>query len=292
MTAMNKDLFTTPVFIYLVLSGVSAVSAIVFFHLGGSLAELTGQTDYGFSFRAGGALAGFLLVIWVSVQVIERLYGIKSLSALSSEAQSNLPKSYSFPTLMAEISQTVQKLEADNLHLTKFYVARQDGNRLFDGIYSSLLYASGAAVTGQVDPRFYGNLMEWDSIKRQLRVKFFAGPYNDEIITRSFPIEGPGQGVASDAFNTQQIQVKNRMESELKEKGEARLNAMICVPVENIDRDLKSRQIVILNIDTGIGNAFPVAEEWEASDVKNRIGQVARLIARVNALYRASIENA
>ncbi|MEN8251442.1 MAG: hypothetical protein ABFS32_21130 [Bacteroidota bacterium] len=73
---MNKELTKTPVFIYIVLSGVSVISALIFFHLGGSLAEMTGKTEYGFSFKAGGALAGFLIVMWVSIkQYFEKMIG-------------------------------------------------------------------------------------------------------------------------------------------------------------------------------------------------------------------------
>ena len=287
---MSREFTKTPIFIYMVLAGVSAVSSLVFFHLGGSLAEMTGNTKYGFSFKAGGALAGFLIVIWVSVQIMERLYGIKSLSISELEDKQNLPKSYSFPTMLAEISQTIHRLEAENGSLIKLYVSRGDGNRLFEGIYSSLLYASSASVTGTVDARFYGNMMEWDSVNSQLRVRFFSGPYNDEIITRKFPIEGPGQGIASDAFKTHQIKKKNRMESELKEKGEARLYAMVSVPVE-IDHSQNSRQIVILNVDAGIAGVFPSEEEWPTSDVKNRLEQLSKLISRVNVLHEKYIEN-
>ncbi len=87
---MNKKFTNTPVFIYFILASVSALSALVFFHLGGSLAEFAGQSAHGFSFSAGGALAGFLIVIWVSVRVIERLYGIKSLSSEELEGQEEL----------------------------------------------------------------------------------------------------------------------------------------------------------------------------------------------------------
>lgn len=291
MNDVDKELFKTPIFIYLVLASVSALSALLFFHIGGSLAELAGQTEHGFSFKTGGAIAGFLIVFWFSANVIERLYGINSLSGAGAEGESFLPKSYSFPTMLAEISKTIDKLEEDEEHLLKYYVSQGDGKRLFDGLYSSILYASSAAITGQVDSRFYGNMMEWDSNKAQLRVRYFAGPYNDEIITRKFPIDGPGQGVASDVFKSHQIQVKNKMESELKEKGESRLFSMVCVPVSDIDQNIISHQIVIINVDAGVPDVFPAAEDWEISDAKYRLEQLAKLISQVNILYRRNIEN-
>lgn len=286
---MSNEFTKTPVFIYLVLAGFSTISALLFFHVGGSLAEMVGKPGYGISFKAGGALAGFLIVFWLSLLGIERLYGIQPILTGSVDGQQNLPKSYHFPTVVSEISETLQRLEADDSGLSRIYVDRGDGERLFDGLYSSLLYASSAAVTGIVDPRFYGNMMEWDVSAEQLRVRYFAGPYNDEIITRNFPIHGPGQGVASEAFKTQQIKVKNKMESELKEKGEARLYAMSSIPVENTQA-YKSRQVVILNVDAGIADVFPVPEEWITSDVKMRFDQLAKLIARVNILYRKYME--
>ncbi|MFH0780480.1 MAG: hypothetical protein V2B20_00780, partial [Pseudomonadota bacterium] len=203
-----------------------------------------------------------------------------------------LPESYAFSKIHTEISDTVSKLEADNGRLVQWYLSKGDGERLFDGLYSSLLYASSSAVTGIVDPRFYGNLMEWDSVKEQLRVRFFSGPYNDEIITRSFPLEGPGQGVASEAFVTGKVQIKNRMESELKEKGEARLNAMVSIPIPDLEPTENTRQIVILNIDAGFVHVFPSLEEWQSSEMKPRIQELRRLISRVNRLYRTHMVSA
>jgi hypothetical protein len=124
-----------------------------------------------------------------------------------------------------------------------------------------------------------------------LRVRFFLGPYNDEIITRNFPIEDKGQGVASKVFKSGEIQIRNRMGSELKEKGEARLNAMVCIPIPDIEPIDNTRQIVILNIDSGIVEIFPTHEKWQSSEMRKRIEELARLISRVNKLYRRFIEN-
>ena len=75
----------------------------------------------------------------------------------------------------------------------------------------------------------------------------------------------------------------------MKEKGEARLYSMIAVPIET-QLHHSSRQVVILNVDAGLANVFPSREEWMASDVKNRLEQLASLIARVNKLYRIEME--
>lgn len=87
---MSTKFTKTPIFVYIILVSVSAVSALVFFHLGGSLAEFAGKSKHGFSFSAGGAIAGFLIVFWVSGLVIERLYGIKSLSSEELEGLKDL----------------------------------------------------------------------------------------------------------------------------------------------------------------------------------------------------------
>jgi hypothetical protein len=76
---MNRKILQSPISIYLIIAGFSAVSALIFFQLGGGLADITGNSDLGFGFKAGGALAGFILVFWMSVRVIERLYGIERL---------------------------------------------------------------------------------------------------------------------------------------------------------------------------------------------------------------------
>ena len=53
--------------------------------------------------------------------------------------------------------------------------------------------------------------MEFDCIKREICIRYFDGPYNDQIITRRFHIDGPKRGVAGDALNTGEVQVKIQM---------------------------------------------------------------------------------
>jgi len=238
----------------------------------------------------------FIIEIGIAVAALfYALFGLKRAGdgALERvEAEEALPESYKFSIIYTEISETVSKLEAENGRLAQWYIARGDAERLFQGLYSSLLYASTASVTGTVNSQFYGNMMEWDSLQRQLRVRFFFGPYNDEIITRKFPIEGPGQGVASEALITGKVQIKNRMESELKEKGEARLSSMVSIPVPDFEPSRNSRQIVILNIDAGIVGVFPDLDKWTSSEMKSRIEQLRLLVSRVNKLYTSYFEQA
>lgn len=67
--------FEHPVVTYLVIGLFSTCAAVILFKAGGSLAEITGQenTLLGVSFKAGGALAGFILIFLMSVKAIERL---------------------------------------------------------------------------------------------------------------------------------------------------------------------------------------------------------------------------
>jgi hypothetical protein len=213
---------------------------------------------------------------WSEVALLER-YGLNRV---------RLPESYKFSNIVSEISDTINSLEAPDERLIQYYREQGDLERLFDGLYSSLIYASRSAITGEIDARFYGNLMEFDCEKKEIRVRYFDGPYNDQIITRRFPIDGPKRGVAGDAINTKKVQVKNKMSSELKERGEARLNAMISVPIPNINLDSKSRAIVIMNVDSGIHDIFPKVEEWSSSDVAANIEEISYLVERVNFLYR------
>ena len=64
-----------PLAIYLVIGVFSVLTALLFFRLGGSVAEITGQehTFAGFSFKAGGGLAGFILIFYISHRFIETL---------------------------------------------------------------------------------------------------------------------------------------------------------------------------------------------------------------------------
>lgn len=77
----GKRISKNVVYLYLVTAGFSTLSALIFFHLGGSLAHITGKTGFGFGFKAGGAIAGFLIVFWISIRAIEKLYGLSTLSA-------------------------------------------------------------------------------------------------------------------------------------------------------------------------------------------------------------------
>lgn len=49
--------------------------SVLFFYVGGSLAEVSGNetTFLGFTFKASGALGGFILIFWLSLKGIERL---------------------------------------------------------------------------------------------------------------------------------------------------------------------------------------------------------------------------
>jgi len=66
-----------PVLVYLLISIVSTVCALILFAAGGSLAEVTSSDNQflGFGFRAGGALAGFLIIFMLSVKVMGKLKG-------------------------------------------------------------------------------------------------------------------------------------------------------------------------------------------------------------------------
>ena len=67
---MNK--FNHPVIVYVVISFVSLGCAVALFLLGGSLAEITGNNNslLGFTFKAGGAIAGFILIYAFSHRTI------------------------------------------------------------------------------------------------------------------------------------------------------------------------------------------------------------------------------
>jgi hypothetical protein len=63
-----------PIIRYLIISATSILASVVFFKLGGSLAEISNTNDsvVGFSFKAGGALAGFLIFFLLSYRFIEK----------------------------------------------------------------------------------------------------------------------------------------------------------------------------------------------------------------------------
>jgi hypothetical protein len=63
-----------PVVRYLIISVTSILASVVFFMLGGSLAEISNSSGsvLGFSFKAGGALAGFLIFFLLSYRSMEK----------------------------------------------------------------------------------------------------------------------------------------------------------------------------------------------------------------------------
>src|ERR1700738_4501788 len=63
-----------PVVRYLIISLTSIVASVIFFKIGGSLAEISKSNDpvVGISFRAGGALAGCLIFFFLSYRLIDK----------------------------------------------------------------------------------------------------------------------------------------------------------------------------------------------------------------------------
>ncbi|MBA1148279.1 hypothetical protein H0Z60_14580 [Ectothiorhodospiraceae bacterium WFHF3C12] len=196
-----------------------------------------------------------------------------------------IPESLTFTSLLYELNVTLDKLEKDDGSLLRYYVRSGDGERLFDGLYSNALFAAGASLTGTTSPLTYGNLYEWDSKSGKLRTKYFYGPYNDEVILRSWPVTGPHQGVASKAFTSGEIRIVNSTASVLKLEGEIRLKAFVSVPIPGTGPDVDDSQgIVLLHVDSAKEHVFPVSGEWEGSTMRIRIKRLAETIARINAL--------
>jgi hypothetical protein len=64
-----------PVIRYLVIGLFSVGASVVLFLIGGSLAEVSGNEDtfLGLSFKASGAVGGFLITFWMSLRALDRL---------------------------------------------------------------------------------------------------------------------------------------------------------------------------------------------------------------------------
>jgi hypothetical protein len=65
-----------PILCYLLIVIISFACAITFFKFGGSLAEVTGNENnlLGLSFKASGAIGGFIIIFWLSQIVILRFF--------------------------------------------------------------------------------------------------------------------------------------------------------------------------------------------------------------------------
>ncbi len=65
----------SPMISYLVIGFFSLLAAGIMFLIGGSFAQVANQQGnfLGFTFQAGGAFAGFILVFWLSLKTVERL---------------------------------------------------------------------------------------------------------------------------------------------------------------------------------------------------------------------------
>lgn len=65
-----------PLLSYFVICGASLTCAFALFQIGGSLAELTGNEDsaLGFGFKAGGGIAGFILIFVLSERALLKFY--------------------------------------------------------------------------------------------------------------------------------------------------------------------------------------------------------------------------
>lgn len=69
------DFLERPIVSYIIMGVFSVAAAVIFFLIGGSVAEVSGQegTLIGVGFEAGGALAGFVIIFLLSLRVIDKL---------------------------------------------------------------------------------------------------------------------------------------------------------------------------------------------------------------------------
>jgi len=74
-TKKMKEFLRNPVILYLLVALTSIIAALILFAAGGSIAEVTGDDNnfVGFGFQAGGALAGFIIILMLSVRVLKQL---------------------------------------------------------------------------------------------------------------------------------------------------------------------------------------------------------------------------
>lgn len=194
-----------------------------------------------------------------------------------------LPESLAFDKLLGEHEATLTRLEQNDAALLRQISDDGDRVRLFDGLYMGLLYVARAVVTGFVDACVYGNLMEWESRRGLLRVRYFSGPYNEEVITRQFPLTGKGQGVAGKALSSGAVQIRNNMSDELFVAGEARLKSLMCIPLEAAGDCLDST-IAILNIDCAVAEVFPEEGSESFLGLQNRARRLVVQLQRVNRM--------
>lgn len=196
------------------------------------------------------------------------MYDIGGMSALS------------FESMAMAFRSTMTRLESEELGLLQSYKDRNNFPRLLSGLYCSVLHMAPSLVFGYTHPVFSGNLMEWEATQAVLRVKHFAGLYSEASIMREFPLSGSRAGVSSMAFKTGTTLIRNTMESELKEKGEDRLAAMMAIPIEK--PGCPSGTIAILNIDSLEPGIFPDLHRTQA--LQDRIRQITELLQWVNKL--------
>ena len=66
------DKLERPIISYAIIFVFSIVAAILFFLIGGSVAEISGQGDtfLGLSIKAGGAIAGFVIIFILSIRAV------------------------------------------------------------------------------------------------------------------------------------------------------------------------------------------------------------------------------
>ena len=254
-----------------------------------ALAVLVGEAGLlAFAAKAEGmdrtiGILGMIVLLFASGAAV---YFLASRRSDTLNPQSILPafaESPFFDRVMAELRPTIKRLADNDYTLAKYYRDQGDLQRLLDGLYSGLLYASGAVPTGRIESIFYGNLMEWDG--KSLRVRYFKGPYNDEIICRTFSLDGPKQGVTSEAVRSKTIQYRNKMEDELKERGESLLKAMVAIPIPmDNGTTLLPGTIVSINIDSVQAGIFPELRTTEWTALEGRAQSLASLVRRVNYL--------
>ena len=94
------DFLERPIVSYSIMGIFSLAAAVIFFQIGGSFAEVAGEegTFLGLSIKAGGAIAGFVIIFFLSLKGIEKLNDMPEKQRLLSEYILRVPAPPEGPT--------------------------------------------------------------------------------------------------------------------------------------------------------------------------------------------------
>jgi len=149
--------FDRPVIDYLVIIVCSLAAALICFKLGDSLAKVSDNDAnfLGFTFEAGGALAGFLIIFALSLQVLERLRRARDMLAIPVSVYVETPAKFAPPASKYRCEATLYNVDTGETRTLPMQPGWENGALRFNLRDVLLAESVSAMISDDRNHRWY-----------------------------------------------------------------------------------------------------------------------------------------